>query len=291
MSELASLWLSDPAWLNMDATARGFHAQLVLMAAQSGGKIVDNEADWRRWLGIPELGASDPLTSLPSGVVQWVNQGTPGRLAQLGGTGALTEYYWTRRWLPMLQKAWKPAGEGQVSCNAALVMAGLEPETTEAPVRKAAVKKARKVARKRARKAPVRPPILDTPMELLVGMSGPVGEGWSYLTALDDRLADFDQIKARWHVPASRAARLNLWSVGLAALSTQPGDEKNNRAFLSSLIKKYGERRVAAAMGEITGRNVPPADPRAFLRAILRRDTEGTVAAQRARADRASIPL
>lgn len=288
MSDLASLWLSDPAWLNMDATARGFHAQLVLIAAQSEGKITNNESDWRRWLGIPEPGASEPFTTIPAGVVQWVNQGTPGRLAQLGGTGALTEYYWVSRWLPMLQNAWKPAEEGKVSCNAARVMAGLEPE---APARQSATKKARKVTRKRARKAPAKPPILDVPLELLMDTTGPRGEGWTYLTPLDDRLMDFDQVKARWHVPVSRATRLNLWSVGLAALSTEPGDEKSNRAFLSSMIKRYGERRVAAAIGEITGRSVPPADPRAFLRAILRRNTEGTAAAQRARSERASVPL
>mgnify|MGYP006894099250 CR=1 FL=1 len=280
----------------MDATARGFHAQLVLLAAQSGGQLVDDEEQWRRWLGIPEAGASPSLPSIPSVVVQWVNQGAPNRLAQLGGMAGLTEHYWTTRWLPMIKAAWVGAGPGMVSCKAARLMAGMGDEVAQerAPETNATSVGTAPRARKAARKSPKGPKptdILESPLEQLLGWGGPVGEGWTWTQPAGERLFDTDQVAARWHVPASRATRLNLWSVGLAALSTGPGEENKNRSFLASLIKKYGERKVSAALGEISTRAVPPADPRAFLRAILRRETEGTAAAQQAREQRASIPL
>lgn len=303
MTTPASLWLADPAWAAMDPTARGFHAQLVLLAAQSGGQLSDDETQWRRWLGIPESGASPAMPAIPSVIVQWVNQGTPNRLAQLGGMAGLTEHYWVTRWLPMVRAAWSNCGEGKVTCKAAQMMAQMGPgqaiatnKETDAATQHTATPapnkpKARKTTRRKTSKAKQALAILDHPLEQLTGWDGPCNEGWAWVQPMGERLFDFDQVKARWHVPANRAARLNLWTVGLAALATGPGEENKNRSFLAALIKKYGERKVSAALGQISARAVPPADPRAFLRAILRRETEGTAEAQRAREERASIPL
>ena len=179
----------------------------------------------------------------------------------------------------MVKAAWMSTGPGQVSCKAAqlLAEAGNEganlrtdgqmgadaPNTQTAP-------KARKAPKKTVKG--IKPTdILNSPLEKLTGWDSPLTEGWTWTQPMGDRLFDVDQVAARWHVPASRSTRLNLWSVGLAALSTGPGEETKNRSFLASLIKKYGERKVSAALGEISTRAVPPADPRAFLRAILRR--------------------
>lgn len=282
----------------MDATARGFHAQLVLLAARQDGRIPDDPAQWRRWLGLPEAGAAQAWPRMPAAVMQWLSQGTPGRLVELGGAAALMEYYWVHRWEPMVRAAWQAQSPGWLTCEAARQLAGLataqgalpaQAREAEGPAKSpAAGRGGRKPAR---RKAKARSPLHGLAVEQWLGPRGPVGPGWLAVVPLGDRLADRDAIQAQWHVPASRAVRLNLWTVGLAALGQGPGEEQKNRAFLSSLIQKYGERKVAAAVGEMGGRRVPPADPRAFLRAILRRESEGTVAAQRAREDRSQVPL
>lgn len=65
--ELPSSWLSDPGWLAMDATARGFHAQLVMVAAKRrpAGALPDDDRLWRKWLGLSvrKADADRPLQS------------------------------------------------------------------------------------------------------------------------------------------------------------------------------------------------------------------------------------
>ncbi len=288
MLELSALWLADPHWQSMDSTARGFHAQLLLLAARQGGRLPDNEAIWRRWLGLPEQGAASPSPILTE-ALQALHILEPATGNPTGGFAQALDHFWAQRWLPMLKSAWTRTAEGDLTCDLAQRLAGVS-----APMPVSALdsslplapkpRKSKKVASSPARLAIQNWDTLVAPRALR-------GEAWTVLQPLPDKVLELDQIKARWHVPATRSTRLNLWIVGLSVLSTQAGEESKNRGFLASLIKKYGERKVAAAIGEISGRSMPPADPRAFLLGILRRETEGSEAAQRARDLRAGIPL
>lgn len=283
---LAADWLSDPAWAGMDAMARGFHAHLVLLAARAGGELPDDDALWRRWLGIPEAGApSDPT------VAAWHHADARTRAEALGLRAAGLEDLWERRWAPMVRQAWTAARPGFLTCPAARGLA----TTAQAPSAPAPrpAPEATPVLPTARRRAPVRgrPDLNTVVFEALLGPGGPVGEGLRVLRPLPDRFGSPEDVAALMHVPVNRAQRLNVWTVGLAVLGDQPSDEVNNRSFLALLIRQYGERKVAAAVGEISGRPVLPADPRSFLRSILRRDTEGSPAAQRARDARAAVPL
>lgn len=330
MTFLPSQWLSDPAWLSMDATARGFHAHLLMIAAQQEGCLPDDDALWRQWLGLPAAGSVLPAKALPEVFGLWLMEGTPDRLAQLGGHAFLVDFYWTHRWGPMLRRAWSPSKPGWVSCVLAeRIVNGTgplsPPQATfdqatfdQATSGQAASGQAspnltlhdatpltpsRKKEGAPKKKAGPRPPnakrllaeakdrLHSLPLEQVLSYQGPRGEGTTWILPVDGRLLQEADVTAAWHVPVNRTARLNIWSVGLALLSTGPGEENKNRSFLSSMIQKYGERKVSAAVGELGGRSVQPADPRAFLRSILRRETEGGVAAQRARTTRAGIPL
>lgn len=295
MVTLPALWLSDPAWLAMDATARGWHTQLVLLAAQQGGELTADEGQWRRWLGIPEAGNQPVLPAIPAAALQWLNEAAPGRLTQLGGQSALLEYYWIRRWLPMLRAAWSPSREGHLTCACARLLAGqapvpAEPSSPIAPTHPGAspTKTDKTTAKPRRAAKSAGGPVPAAAQ--LIGRKGLRPMAWPRGQGLGPKLIDRDRLLSLWRSPADRGTRLNLWSVGLAVLASA-GTEANNRSFLSSLIQQFGERRVASAVGELAGRGVPPADPRSFLRSLLRRDTQGTEAAQKARDLRASIPL
>ncbi len=286
ISSLAPLWLSDPAWCAMDPMAKGYHTQLVLLAARSQGELTTDEAQWRRWLGIPEADASGQHPEMQ----QWVALDAQTRGHQLGRRTGMLEQLWKERWHPMICQAWVPSRPGFVTCAAAQALAGIgapaqAPENTP-PVDKPT--KSKPAARK---KAAAKPSFEELALETFLEPLGPIGQGSLLPRPMDDRLSVKEDVLALWHVPVNRAQRLNVWTVGLAVLSRTPSEESNNRSFLASLIRQYGERKVAAAVGEISGRAVLPADPRGFIRGILRRETEGNPAAQRARETRASIPL
>ena len=285
IASLAPLWLSDPAWCAMDPTARGFHTHLVLLAARQGGEISDDESQWRQWLGIaPAAPSGQSVTSAV--VLAGLESPTLSRTELLGSQQHLLERLWEERWLPMVRQAWKPTRKGFLTCDAAQALASGEPKTAStvaAPVPAAPNRKRVK------RKAPVNVSML--PLEQILGAIGPIGEGQRVLRPLSERLMDPAQALVLWHLPVSRAQRLSVWSVGLAVLTRAPGEESANRSFLATLIRQYGERKVSAAVGELSGRSTQPADPRSFLRSLLRRDTEGTPGAQQARERRANIPL
>lgn len=294
ISSLPSLWLSDPAWCAMDAMAKGFHAQLVLLAARSNGELTTDEGQWRRWLGIPE---ADEQGAHPE-MQQWLALDAQTRGQKLGKRAGMLEQLWEQRWYPMICQAWQPARPGFVTCQAAQLMAGAIEElpalhVAAAQATPAPAEKSLPVTKptKTRKKASTKVSFDDLPMEAYLEPAGPMGQGIVVARPLDERLRSQEDVLALWHVPVNRTQRLNVWSIGLAVLSRSPSEETNNRSFLASLIRQYGERKVAAAVGELSGRATMPADPRSFLRAILRRETEGNPAAQRARETRASIPL
>ena len=303
MLDFASLWLSDPHWQAMDPTARGFHAQLVLLAVRQGGRLPDNDAVWRRWLGLPQPGEA-PGERTPAEALQALKvlEASQGR-TPAGEYAQALDYYWTHTWQPMLHGAWPLGADGQRSCDLVNRLLQGTPVVAEealvapSPVQTAAEAPAPaaqpKPKRPRKAKAPKAAPVFllaNSNWDALVTSPMIRGEGLGVVCPLPDKLVDPDQLKARWHLPASRSTRLNLWTVGVAVLGNAE-DSSKNRTFLAKMISRYGEPKVAAAVGEISGRAMPPADPRSFLLGILRRETEGSAAAQRARETRAGIPL
>ena len=291
ISALAPLWLSDPAWCAMDATARGFHTQLVLLAARQDGELPDDEALWRQWLGIaPAQATSTGFTAAM--VLAGLDLPDLSRTELLGAQQHLMERLWEERWGPMVRQAWRPCGRGRLTCDAAQALASTAAVPAPGPTALAtpAPAPASPAPKKRTkRKASVNTSLL--PLEQLLHRQGLVGQGLRSARPLSDQLLDREKALALWHLPATRSQRLNVWSVGLEVLTTGPGENASNRSYLASLIRQYGERKVASAVGEISGRSTRPADPRSFLRSILRRETEGSVGAQQARERRASVPL
>jgi len=294
MITLSSLWLSDPLWQAMDPTTRGFHAQLVLLALRQGGGLPDDERLWRQWLGMPMAGEASgerrPEEILASLAILDASQGRQpaGEYAQA------LEHYWKHAWLPLLHQAWPLGKDGVRRCDLVsrlltdpdgVQVATAPPEPVMAPS-----PKPKKTRAKPKAKPPVRTMLSQMNWDVLTTPLLVRSDGIDALAPLNDKLLDFDQIKARWHLPANRSTRLNLWSVGLSVLGGAE-DSHKNRTFMASLIRRYGENKVAAAIGEISARSIPPADPRSFLLGILRRETEGSAGAQRARENRAGLPL
>jgi len=293
---LSSLWLSDPLWQAMDPTTRGFHAQLVLLALRQGGGLPDDERLWRQWLSLPMAGEA-PSTRLPEEMLASlaILDASQGR-QPAGEYAQALEHYWTHSWRPQLYQAWPIGKDGLRRCDLVSRLLAehgrppvslADPAPASSPPEKP--KKARAKPKAKSKALPL-PALTQMNWDLLATTALVRAEGIGSLVPLSDKLLDVDQIKARWHLPANRSTRLNLWSVGLSVLGNAEESNKN-RTFMASLIRRYGENKVAAAIGEISARSIPPADPRSFLLGILRRETEGSAGAQRARENRAGLPL
>lgn len=316
----ATTWLADPAWLAMDATARGMHTQLMLIAAQAPvpGVLADDENLWRRWLGIPGskraaavATASSFVDALPAALLATLEEAfaQEDRWQTPAAQAKLLSHTWDTRWKPMLDRAWPRIEKEMVAqhphlqphlhqrynalsaglalgtqtaahtSDQASVLAGARVEATAMPTTK-------KVRRKAL-------PAIDLtmPMEQLADVYGVHGEATMLLNFDLSAWRDPAALLPKWRVPVSSQRRRMLWDVGVTLLMRKPGEEAGIRIFIGKLCREFGEDRVAAAIGDLSVRQTVPADPKSFLRGILRRQTEGSEAAQQARTHRASVPL
>lgn len=312
-------WAGDPAWASMDATARGFHAQLLLMAAQRrpAGTLPADDKTWRKWLGVPSASCVPPAALADPALARallksaqgeaivaalgpwWVAVGeTPAPATAHMGLDGWMAHLWVHRWRPMLETAWRRidadllaerpdlsgAEGGWFHPVAEALALGAAPATL--PVAKA---KRSVVPRTKKGMAPVLLQANATGLDGeaandgLMAVGGDRG-GWR----------DRDQVLLRWRVPLERSAQHALWEVGVACLTgtgASPSEKQQARGMIGKLIKLHGEEAVAAAVGTLSMRPLPPADAVAFLQGVLRTSEEGSEAEQKARSKRARVAL
>lgn len=295
---LALRWAGDAAWLGMDASARGFHTQLLLMAAQRQplGTLPDQDAQWRRWLGLPEMtrlqavGEARLHTGPLSEGLALAAQ-APGAPWQ-AQSGDLIEQLWTTRWKPMLMEAWQrvdaalirayphlAGAEGLLFCSTAFDLARLaNASTPAAPSRTTRGEAPAGVKRVTARKKKSAPAHDDPLLAQLLTM-----------TPDTSLLSDSDHVLKCFQVTPLPEQRQTLWELGIQLLSSTPAEARTVRAFLGRLIREHGEQAVAKAVGELSVKSIRPADPKSYLLGVLKQEAKGGSARQVEAMERRSV--
>lgn len=312
-THLAPLWLSDPAWQAMDATARGFHSQLLLLAARRrpAGTLPDDDKLMRRWLGIPQKAATIKEDKIPqSWGKAFSGQGLPavviGTIAQINEVGedpalidpdALTIWLWENRWKPMVLAGWeridaeaierdprmeKMAG-GWFNSTAFHLSREVPGEATISTVPAAPARKSKKKT------------IIVAPWVDQLGANGDAAnEGLVSLQVKNDGWRDTKAVLSRWRADVDEAAKKTMWDIGVMCLvgpEASSTEKSKARGVLGKYIKQYGEEAVGKAVSSLAMRSLPPADAVAFLQGVLRQADEGTPAQRAARQKRAGLCL
>lgn len=271
----------------MDASARGFHTQLLLIAAQQRplGTLPDDDAQWRRWLGLPEAAlrrfqrrAMDPASVL----------GAHGAQGEAGADQWLDQL-WTTRWRPMLEDAWRvvdaelvtahphlKGAEGQRFCAVAMLLGQSTEMPTTVPAASTTVAAPKRAAARKPRKGRTADAWLDQILSL---------------TPNTAPLHDMAHVQQCWKAVPMPEQRQALWDLGLQVLAASPAEHASVRSYLSRLIREFGEQSVAKAVGLLAVKPVPPADPKSYLRGVLRQETHGSPREQQALEARGRVAL
>lgn len=311
--------LADPAWLAMDATARGYHIQLLLVAAgrTPAGTLPGHEPTLRRYLGLGSARIK-PVSAerAPKALEKFLGQEGAPMAALIGAwwmaaetspgpdEGALqaeawAEHLWQVRWRPMVMAGWQEVDDALIAQRPELarakggyfspVAAGL----AGMPQAEHAVEvagKGRKTSKRKARAA--KPDHgANTSDAGETAISPEMAAQGHDLARWHDQAAVF----SRWSRPLDEQARRSLWDVGVAAM-TGPDAGSNERSkaktLLGKMIKEHGEASVAEAVAQLSVRAVPVADAASFLAAMLRNKEEGgSPLEQKARGQRARVAL
>lgn len=302
-SPLVSRWAGDAAWLGMDASARGFHTQLLLIAAQRQpvGSLPDDDEQWRRWLGLPEaeverepkiMGADEAAAGLMGRSLRKGREmGVPDSLVLAlhpraqhwrDNQGQWMEHLWNTRWKPMLMEAWKPINSQVVSkyphlkgalglrfCPMALALS----ELAGLPADQAAMETL--VGRPhQADSISAGPPSAPKKAKKREGVD-PLLAQLLALTPDIGPLHDTDHVLKCFRAVPLPEQRQTLWDLGVRVLATSPQEAKSARSFLSGLIRKYGEQAVAKAVGDVAVKAIAPADAKAYMVGVLRQEASG----------------
>ncbi len=300
LANLTARLAGDATWLEMDPSARGFHAQLLLVSAQKRPQwtIPDNGAWVRRIIGLPAIPKPAMATDIDDSVRKLLrnslgfgrSKGVPESLV-IGLAEKLPaacdgwlEWLWNERWWPMLTNAWPLVDGGAIRRFPALdkvvgrrycEMAMIAQEETRSD-ESALAKPGR---RKRTVKVGTAP-------------TDELSAGEGSLQACDtSALRDIDYVARCFDAMAEPEQRETMWQMGTTLLSGCGMDKAQARAFLGGLIKKHGESEVAKAVATLSVRPTASADPRAFIKGVLARQQHGSQAAQAARKARADVAL
>jgi hypothetical protein len=322
MSIAASLvaLVADPAWLGMDATARGFHVQLLVVAAQRkpAGTLGSNEATLRRYIGLPSNPPKKPHSTRAVGgedaqakAISKLLVGADANIATLLGAWwaaageetapedgarsleAWQEHLWQTRWRPMVMAGWQRIDESLIDEHPRLAksLGGYYSAIAESWSRlqepgEAAGKTANAPKKARVKRLDG---VKITPVAI-----GPDDTEMAWMGQDVNRWHNPDDVLGRWRMPLDEDTKKSLWDVGVGALAgtgASPTDRARAKALLGKLIKSHGEERVAEAVANLSTRPIQPADPGAFLAGLLRNKEEGTPAEQKARNGRARVAL
>lgn len=285
-------WLSDPSWLSMEATVRGFHAQLLLISTQTRGIIVDDEATWRQWLGLPPMTErSTSAKNYPILASKWIAEGTPDRLTEIGGSGLLLEHYWTNQWLPALRKVWTPVSEGKVTCSLAqkISQAEIQAEPTGQLVSETVTSKPPRKTKPKKSSSSIT--LSDFPMEHWLNEEGVQAPAIAFVNPMNHRFFNGDDILGRWNLPVERHERINLWTMAGEVLKTGTEEDKKISTVIGLAIKQYGEKPVLEALMKLGQRTIRPSNPKNFFFSILKNSQRGFEGQQLARKQRSDLVL
>ena len=318
---LAASWLADPAWLGMEPTARGFHAQLLLLAAQQKkhpGCLPDKDLQWRKWLGLPlktpesdtpalpkQWAKAFSTTPFPDALVHLTQAQVEGEEPDIFAMEQVLSWLWEHRWKPSILASWQKIDatlieqhpewaelEGYWFHPLALRMSA--PDKVFEVIAEVKPKGA-KSAKKTARSSSKRVVVAIEHWNDQIDISGEAAnEGLIQLDGDYEGWRDPDIVMSKWFTAIDQETRKSLWEVGVTCLvgpNPLPKDERNARSVLGKHIKKYGEEKVAKAISSLSVRSIPPADAVAFLQGVLRAEEEGSVAEQTARSRRATVAL
>lgn len=273
----------------MDASARGFHTQLLLIAAQRrpAGTLPTDEAQWRRWVGLPESGAKENEGEDPVAALMQQSLGPHSLALALQAPsgqwrshqGRWLDYVWLSRWKPMLMEAWAVVdaelvaeyphlrgAEGQYFCPMAMALgqvapalptrdvaaAGQAPESPSPPVKKT------RTSRKKST-VPSDPLLVQ-----LLALSPDIGP-----------LNDPRHVLKCFQTVPLPEQRQTLWDLAVRVLAQSPEEARQVRSYLGKLITQYGEQSVAKAVGEVSVKAIAPADAKAYLMGVLRTEAAG----------------
>lgn len=75
--------------------------------------------------------------------------------------------------------------------------------------------------------------------------------------------------------PATTEDKQNIWSMGVKLLQANGVPEGKARGFIAKLIKEYSDKEVAAALAQLSLKQVSPAEVNSYLIGILKKQQEG----------------
>lgn len=284
----------------METTARGLHFQLLCIAAQKrpAGTLPDNDAQWRKWCGIPA--ETSRISKRRAPLAADLLLGTladPAALASLqaGDPHLLVQQLWEKFWKPQISLGWHRVDDLLIEERPYLARAKggwWSPVAEAIGGHRAAAAPAHATAKKPAATKKARSAMATEPATTALHTPSATEDGDSIEHALDidTPWADVRRVKAAWRATLPRPVQESLWDLGVKALEPGVGS-KAARQQLVGLINKYGEPQVSQAIGILLGRATRPADPIAFVVRTLKNQTEGSPNVQRARAQRTSVAL
>lgn len=304
-ASLPTLWLSDPAWMAMDPTCRGLHAQLVLVAAKRkpAGCLPDDDLRLRKWLSLPlpsssrkvrKRASAGPLTL--AGLVDAQLEGRePGQDLD---RDHILDWLWNEHWKPAIFEAWQKIDDALVESRPELASqkGGWFSPLAKAIASGVADQPAAPAKTARRTRGATPKAAAQLPWPKGVGAFGEAAnEGLEVSGFSSSPLLDSGQVLPRWREEVDQAARKTMWDVGvdcLAGVKASPAEKSKARGILGKYIKQYGEAAVAKGISTLAMRSIPPADAIAFLQGVLRQETEGgSEAEQKARSKRATVCL
>lgn len=81
-----------------------------------------------------------------------------------------------------------------------------------------------------------------------------------------ERLERVERVDSRRDGPPNGGAVSSVWDLGEKMFGSRP--------YVGALVRQYGEREVARAIGELSVAKPQPADPRAYVKGLLRKKRE-----------------
>ncbi len=304
--------LADPSWLAMDPTAKGYHIQLLLVAAQRtpAGTLPGTETTLRRYLGMGSAKIKKvPEAKISKNLEEYLQNDTSNLAALLGAwwvaaeeappiedaqhqVEAWQEHLWEHRWRPMVMEAWEIIDDNLIKQKPHLAkakggfynhiaenLANITQQSTPISTVKKTGSKSKKGTHRISTGSDIN--AFDDPKILVMGHDL-------------DRWHDEREVFSKWLLPLDENSKRSLWEVGVMAMAgpnSTVGDRTRAKTLLGKLVKTHGEAKVAEAIGVLSVRAVPVADAGAFLAAMLRNKEEGTPQEQKARSQRAHVAL
>jgi hypothetical protein len=160
---------------------------------------------------------------------------------------------WENRIKPQIFSAWKKKviKEGNIErqywYQPGIIKTVTESLGTDAPIKKTRKKKAE-----------------------LIEVENPEFEGFNL-----DSLLKIKPTVTILYQPATTEDKQNIWSMGVKLLQANGVNEGKARAFIAKLIKEYSDKEVAAALAQLSLKQVSPAEINSYLIGILKKQQEG----------------